>query len=114
MVPGVTSANPDAVPKVVPSAREDVMRGCRILQQFPGTRRVWLFGSLAKGRKPDARSDIDFAVEGLSSMDQLRAWSELDATLRLPPDLVRWETANPTLRSEIERWGILLYEHPAS
>jgi hypothetical protein len=30
-------------------------------------------------------------------------------TLQLPPDLVRWEEANETLRAEINRWGYLLY-----
>ena len=30
-----------------------------------GAQRVWLFGSLAKGRKPGVHSDFDFAVEGL-------------------------------------------------
>ena len=31
-------------------------------------------------------------------------------TLTLPVDLVRWETANPTLRDEIARWGKVLHE----
>jgi predicted nucleotidyltransferase len=30
-----------------------------------GAKKVWLFGSLAKGRRPTVHSDFDFAVEGL-------------------------------------------------
>ena len=81
-----------------------------ILARQQGVRRIWLFGSVAKGRQPDFRSDLDLAVEGLARDRALSMWAELDEALRLPPDLVRWEEANPTLRGQIERWGILVYE----
>jgi predicted nucleotidyltransferase len=73
-------------------------------------RRVWLFGSVAKGRRLDFRSDIDFAVEGLPATAHCRALSELDAVVSLPADLVRWEDADEVLRAQISDWGILVYE----
>jgi len=98
------------VGRVPDSAGSDVEAAVGILSREPGVRRVWLFGSLAKGRKPDFRSDIDLAAEGLPAERYLAVWAALDEALRLSPDLVRWEEANPTLRAEIERWGFVVYE----
>jgi predicted nucleotidyltransferase len=91
-------------------ARGDVERAVALLRGEGNVRRVWLFGSLAKGRRPDFRSDMDLAVEGLARERVLTVWAALDEALDLPPDLVRWEEANSTLREEIERWGIIVYE----
>jgi uncharacterized protein len=96
--------------RVPPVAEADIRSAVARLSREPGVCRVWLFGSLAKGRQPDFRSDIDLAVEGLPRERVLTVWAELDETLRLPPDLVRWEEANPALRAQIERWGIVIYE----
>ena len=73
-------------------------------------RRIWLFGSAAKGRPLDWRSDLDFAVEGMASAERYRAWAELDERMTLPVDLVLLEKADPVLRDEILRWGKVLYE----
>lgn len=73
-----------------------------------GARKVWLFGSVAKGRRPDARSDLDLAVEGLPSQLYFRLISELNDLLGCPVDLVEKETASPALLAEIERHQILL------
>ena len=88
----------------------EIRKAVDLLSHWPGVRRIWLFGSAAKGRRPDWRSDLDFAVEGMASNEQYRAWAELDERMRIPVDLVLLETANPTLRGEILRWGKLLYE----
>lgn len=96
----------EAIPE---PARRDVRAAVEILSAFPGVCQIWLFGSLAKGRTPDFRSDLDLAVEGLPAEQHLRAWGCLDEALELPPDLVRWEEANETVRAEINRWGLLLY-----
>ena len=84
--------------------RQDVRVAVSILSAYAGVCRIWLFGSLAKGRTPDFRSDLDVAVEGLPAEQHLRAWGRLDEALQLPPDLVRWEEANETLRAEITCW----------
>lgn len=80
------------------------------LSAHDGVNRIWLFGSLAKGKKPDWRSDIDIAVKGLEPSALGCAWSELDARIPPPLDLIRWEDASASLRDEITRIGILLYE----
>ncbi|MBM3841587.1 MAG: nucleotidyltransferase domain-containing protein [Verrucomicrobia bacterium] len=90
--------------------RPDVDAAMRVFAAWPSIRCVWLFGSLAKGRQPDFRSDIDFAVEGLPALAHYRALSQLDAVVSLPADLVRWEDADDVLRAQIREWGILLYE----
>ena len=88
----------------------EIRKAVEFLSHWPGVRRVWLFGSAAKGRGLDWRSDLDFAVEGMASTEQYRAWSELDAQMKIPVDLVLVEAANPVLRDEILRWGRVIYE----
>lgn len=87
----------------------DLEKAIGYLSHLPGVRRIWLFGSAAKGRRLDWRSDLDLAVEGLAAADLAKAWSELDARLELPLDLVRWEEASATLKAEIRRTGRLLF-----
>ena len=86
------------------------IRKVDFLSRWPGVCRIWLFGSSARGRRLDWRSDLDFAVEGMASADRYRAWAELDERMSIPVDLVLLESANPTLRGEIQHWGELLYE----
>jgi uncharacterized protein len=85
-------------------------KAIRYLSGYPGVRRVWLFGSIAKGRKPDWRSDLDFAVEGLPYEDYLRACGELEGLIAIPVDLVRIEEANDFLKSQILETGKIVYE----
>ena len=89
---------------------QEIRKAVDFLSHWPGVRRIWLFGSAAKGRRLDWRSDLDFAVEGMSSNERYRAWSELDERMRIPIDLVLLETADPAVRAEVLRWGKLLYE----
>ena len=48
----------------------ETARAVRLLCPWPGVKRIWLFGSAAKGGPWDWRSDLDFAVEGLAAQDQ--------------------------------------------
>ena len=100
-------SEPKFRPEIV---EQDTAAAVRLLARWPGVTRVWLFGSAAKGKPLDWRSDLDLAVQGMAARDQGRAWAELDETLTLPVDLVRWESANPALRDEIARWGKVLHE----
>ena len=90
--------------------RADVRKAVDFLSRRTGVTRIWLFGSAARGRRLDWRSDLDFAVEGLASDELCGTWSELDARLSYPLDLVRWEEASEALRAEIVRWGKVVYE----
>jgi predicted nucleotidyltransferase len=92
------------------TARADIDAALAVFAKWPSVRRAWLFGSVAKGRKPDFRSDIDFAVEGLPATAHYRALAELDNVVSLPADLVRWEDADQVLRDQISAAGILVYE----
>lgn len=78
----------------------------------PHVRRVWLFGSRARG---DARprSDIDLAVEAPAA--GRREWLEVcrlieEAETLLPIDLVRFEEASPSLQQAIQSSGEVLFE----
>ena len=74
-----------------------------------GARRVWLFGSIARGEVRDKRSDLDLAVEGLSD-DQIQSLRRrLRALLRCKVDVVSMERALPELRQ-----GILKCRVPVS
>src|ERR1700741_4727685 len=59
-------------------ADQEIRKAIGFLSHWPGVRRIWLFGSAAKGRRLDWRSDLGFAVEGMASIERYRAWAELD------------------------------------
>ena len=101
-----------SVSRRIPAERiaRDVAVATELLSRRSGVKRVWLFGSAAKGKGLDWRSDLDFAIEGLPAEELERTWSELCPRLDLPVDLVRWEAASAALRDEVSRWGKLLYE----
>jgi predicted nucleotidyltransferase len=70
-----------------------------------GARRVWLFGSLARGRSPDFRSDMDLAVEGLPGDRYFEAVGVLLGRLPCQVDLVEMERAPAALRRNILHFG---------
>ena len=75
-----------------------------------GARRVWVFGSFARGRVR-SDSDLDMAVEGLAySQDQLLGIAEKALGGEFALDLVPWESADAILRERILSEGRILYE----
>lgn len=81
-----------------------------LFKALPGIRKVWLFGSRARGdHKPG--SDIDLAVsceaEAFSPI-----WSAIDGNdLTLHKvDIVHYETASDDLLQEIKHQGKILYD----
>jgi predicted nucleotidyltransferase len=81
-------------------------RAAALLKADFGVAEVWLFGSLARDRAIDERSDIDLAVRDLPSDRYLRAVSRLlDLDGRVELDLVRLEEAPPSLAAEIVAEG---------
>lgn len=74
-----------------------------------GVDRVWLFGSNAWGR-PDERSDIDLAVEGLPPQRFIEALAALMQVAPASVDLLRLEEAPAALRARILTHGELLHE----
>lgn len=79
-----------------------------ILRQEFGARRVWLFGSLARGTF-DAVSDIDLAVDGIDEQAFLPALGRLlSLHTDFPIDLVDVREARPGVRAAIEKEGVPL------
>jgi predicted nucleotidyltransferase len=79
-----------------------------VLLYARGASRVWLFGSLAKGKPQDKRSDIDLAVEGLPVTSRDMAVGELRSRFRSRIDLIAIEGTPAGLRSSVFRNRILL------
>jgi predicted nucleotidyltransferase len=87
--------------------RQSAEQAAQLLRDC-GARRVWLFGSLARGRQPDFRSDVDLAVEGLPGEQYFRLVSELQSLVCSPVDLVEMERAPAALRDRILAEGVVL------
>jgi len=81
--------------------------GARLLYEA-GAERVWLFGSVAKRRRPGVHSDFDFATQGLPSDRYFNCLGELLQRLPLPVDLVELESASEPFRERILSEGIIL------
>ncbi len=73
-----------------------------------GATRVWLFGSLARGRKPGVHSDFDFAVQGLPPERFLGCLGWLLQKLPRSVDLIEMERASEFLRDRVVAEGVIL------
>ncbi|RME46580.1 MAG: nucleotidyltransferase domain-containing protein [Chloroflexi bacterium] len=84
-------------------------RAAALLKEQYDAKRVMLFGSLVRGDRFYARSDVDLAVWGLDERLYYRVVShllDLDPTIEV--DLVMAEDAPPALLEAIEREGMTL------
>lgn len=93
------------------SLSSDDQRYIRLAVKFlreQGATRVWLFGSLAKGRLPTVHSDFDFAVEGLPADRLFGSVGHLLQILPRPVDVVELESCSALLREQILEHGIVL------
>ena len=102
----------DSAARTLPvSLSSDDRRHIRLAAKFlreQGATRVWLFGSLAKGRRPTVHSDFDFAVEGLAADRFFGSVGHLLQVLPRPVDIVELESCAPLLREQILEYGIPL------
>lgn len=96
-----------ALARLSPDDRDAVEFAARHLRA-EGATRVWLFGSLAKGRKPGVHSDFDFAVEGLPGDKLFGCVGHLLQKLPRPVDVVEMERASEFLASRIRAEGFVL------
>jgi predicted nucleotidyltransferase len=84
-----------------------VREAADMLRQQFGVQRVVLFGSLAREEWFTADSDVDLAVEGLTPERYWEAWRSVEELISdVPVDFVEIETARPSLRRAILRYGI--------
>lgn len=106
--------------RVAEAQRKSAQHASRLRMAIPdlvrtlerhGAERVWLFGSLATNKAPTTRTDVDLCVLGLPEQHYFSSLADL---LDLAPvNLVRWETASPSLRNRILADGIEI-THDAS
>jgi predicted nucleotidyltransferase len=74
-----------------------------------GVKRVILFGSVANVGWFAADSDVDLAVEGLSSANYWEAWRLAEEIINnRPVDLIDMETAKGSLLRAIYKYGLEL------
>ena len=110
MKPSAHQTGARALPASLSGDDEKYVRlAARFLRQ-QGATRVWLFGSLAKGRRPTVHSDFDFAVEGLPADRLFGSVGHLLQVLPRPVDVVEFETCPPLLRDQILEHGIVLHD----
>jgi predicted nucleotidyltransferase len=107
---------PDIAARSLPASlssddRQYIRLAARFLRE-QGAKRVWLFGSLAKGHQPTVHSDFDFAVEGLPANRLFGSVGHLLQILPRPVDVVEFESCPTFLREQILEHGIVLdYEN---
>ena len=108
------SSHEDIASRNLPSSlsrddREYIRLAAKFLKE-QGATRVWLFGSLAKGRRPTVHSDFDFAVEGLPGDRFFGSVGHLLQVLPRPVDIVELESCSALLREQILEHGIILHD----
>lgn len=93
-------------------ARSAAEKCAQILAKQFGVKKVYLFGSAKNSAVFHKKSDIDLAVEGLSSEKYFPALSRLMTNLPdgLEIDLIPLEDAFPELIRIVKNEGELLYE----
>ena len=105
------SAHDIAARNLPPTLSSDDQQYIRMAARFlkhQGAHRVWLFGSLAKGRRLTVHSDFDFAVEGLPGDRLFGSVGHLLQVLPRPVDVVELESCPTLLREQILEHGIIL------
>lgn len=79
----------------------------QVLNQQPGIRQAWVFGSVASG-EARADSDLDIAVEAdhrLSAVEKMKLMADLAAATGRPVDLIDLKTVGEPLLGQILRHG---------
>jgi predicted nucleotidyltransferase len=103
--PGLTPDERRARERLLECIREAAV----VLKSRFHARRVVLFGSLAHAAWFTPDSDVDLAVEGLSSDDYWRAWRAVEDIIGdRQVDLVEIETVGESLKRSIQRHGVEL------
>jgi predicted nucleotidyltransferase len=88
---------------------EAARRAAALLREQFGAERVVLFGSLAREEPLGPRSDVDLAVEGLSTDTYYQAVAHTQRVAgEWTVDLVRLERCDSSLRERIKQEGIAL------
>jgi predicted nucleotidyltransferase len=74
--------------------RQDIETAVSLLKS-EGCTEIYLFGSLAQGKTPHARTDLDIAVRGLPRRRYFEIYGRLLLVLTHPVDLVDLDAETP-------------------
>ena len=92
-------------------AQHQLDAAVEVAKQFPSVKRVRTWGSILRPDRFTESSDLDLAIEGVSSPTE---WGMLERalldTVTFPLDLVRWEELMEPHRKSIAQRGTVLYE----
>lgn len=90
--------------------RDEAARLARLAVERYRFHRLYLFGSVTRGARLAAWSDIDLAVEGLAPEDYWPLVGMLTADAKYPLDIKPLEDIPAPSRDEIRTAGVVLYE----
>jgi predicted nucleotidyltransferase len=112
LIPSMNHSAHDITDRTLPvSLSSDDRKYIRLAARFlreQGAKTVWLFGSLAKGRRPTVHSDFDFAVEGLPADRLFGSVGHLLQILPRPVDIIEFESCPALLREQILEHGSVI------
>ena len=91
-------------------AREDAEQILQYWIENYQPTRIWQWGSLLKQEEFSKISDLDFAVEGLNSVQMLQLLADAEERSDFPIDLLHWETLTPSVQQLIKLRGQIVYE----
>jgi predicted nucleotidyltransferase len=92
-------------------ARDNFTQIVKMIIEKYHPKRIYQWGSLIDGRHFTERSDIDIAIEGITSAEQFFAiLGEAEKLTNFPIDLVQMESVHALHAESIRRKGKIVYE----
>jgi predicted nucleotidyltransferase len=112
--PSTSSRQGQAKPRIRRVEERDalmksVRKAASLIKQRFGVKRIYLFGSLARGEWFTAGSDVDIAVEGIDHDDYWKAWQVCEEIIHdRVVDFVDLGMASDSLKFAIMKYGVEL------
>ena len=100
----------EALDQAAQQAREQAQVCAKALVEEYGAERVYLIGSLARGRGFHSRSDIDLVVAGIAPERYFAVLADIAERASREVDLILLESATPALLECVANEGVLLHE----
>ena len=100
----------EALNQAAQQARKQAQVCAKALVEEYGAERVYLIGSLARGRGFHSRSDIDLVVAGIAPERYFAVLADIAERASREVDLILLESATPALLECVANEGVLLYE----
>ena len=100
----------EALDQAAQQARKQAQVCAKALVEEYGAERIYLIGSLARGRGFHPHSDIDLAVAGIAPERYFAVLADVAERADREVDLILLESATPALLECVANEGVLLYE----